>query len=43
MMIQSFFQQLLTRYTPSVQVLAWLEQLPFVPQWLRPVPVRASR
>ena len=43
MMIQSFLQQALVRLGPSVQVLAWLEQLPFVPHWLRPVRARARR
>lgn len=42
-MIQSFLQQALVRLGPSVQVLAWLEQLPFIPQWLRPVRARARR
>ena len=43
MMIQSFLQQALVWLGPSVQVLAWLEQLPFIPRWLRPVRVRARR
>ncbi|WP_291244019.1 hypothetical protein [Allofournierella sp.] len=43
MMIQSFLQQALIQIGPSAQVLAWLEQLPFVPHWLRPVRARARR
>lgn len=42
-MIQSFLQQALIQLSPSAQVLAWLEQLPFVPRWLRPVRVRTRR